>query len=85
MYVQVLTDTGRAATMRTAPMHVLVEAPLAATVWGLGHKAPLDSSCLRVADPVNVSTQSNHMYQYNGAESQLIWTYASHYQDIDQN
>ena len=82
LYVQVVTDAGRTAMMRTAPRHGLVEAPLKTTPWGTGQSPPEDTSTLGVAEPKKLKTRCYNMYQYNFADSNLIWTYASPYQDL---
>ena len=85
LYVQVLSDTGRTVTMRTAPMHVMLQAPRANTDWAIGQDAPDDISILPLADPVTLKTRYKTMYKYDAFESHFIWACAARYQDLAPN
>ena len=77
MYVQVLTESGRRVTMRTAPMHVLLQAPRVNTQWGIGQNVPHDIADVRLAWPWRVETRYKTMYKYTAWESRFIWACAS--------
>ena len=79
MYVQVLTESGRRVTMRTAPMHVLLQAPRVNTQWGVGQNVPHDIADVRLAWPWRVATRYNTMYQYDTWEGYYIWAFAGRY------
>ena len=77
MYVQVLTESGRRVTMRTAPMHVLLQAPRVNTQWGIGQNVPHHLADIPIATPWRVETRYKTMYKYTAWESYFIWACAS--------
>ena len=81
LYAQVWVEKPCLA-MRRAPMHFLVHAPKEDGVWGVGHRAPAQVHDATPASPGKMSMLDRGGFTYNDRESQNIWLYASHFQDL---
>ena len=82
LYAQVWVEN-RCLAMRSAPMHILIHATKDDTKWGLGHRAPVQVDAMTPARPNQMPMLYCDGFCYNDPESQNIWLYASHVQDVN--
>ncbi len=64
-------------------MHILVHAPKDESVWGVGHQAPDLMSTVVEAKPTHVEIFKGSALSYEEQESQNIWMYSTHFQNLD--
>ena len=81
-YAHVCTHD-KSVPMRSAPMHILVHAPKDDAVWGIGHQAPDLMSAVVQAKPKLVEIFEGSGFRYEEQESQNIWMYSTHFQNLD--
>ena len=63
-------------------MHILVHAPKEDTVSGVKHRAPAHVHDATPTSPGKMNMLDRGGFTYNDRESQNIWLYASHFQDL---
>ena len=64
-------------------MHILVRAPKDDAVWGIGHQAPDLMSAVVQARPKPFEIFKRSGFRYEEQESQNIWMYSTHFQNLD--
>ena len=88
MYVLVNTVGDTVTVMRTAPLHVIIDAPAEDMRWGMvaGQTPPLVNQAHPTRCPEGPVARSprasrRRMYSYTRAESQAIWAEAQSYRE----
>ena len=89
IYLQVRVED-RWLAMRSAPMHILLHAPLDDSMWGFGHTSPglTDTTLLlEPARPANLELEITNRtgWRYTARESNNIWLYSTHQQGATPN
>ena len=73
----------KSVPMRSTPMHILVHAPKDESVWGIEHQAPELMSTVVEAQPTHVEIVKGGAFSYDKQESQNIWMYSTHFQNLE--
>ena len=89
LYAQVRVDD-RLLAMRSAPMHILINAPKDGTMWGIGHISPglPDPTLLRepvLPEHLQLETVNRTGWRYTARASHNIWMYSTHQQGATPN